>query len=300
MKTCLITGINSFTGPYICEAFKQQNYNIVGTVLSTIDFPNSNGFEVHKMNLLNYDDVNSVIAKTQPNIVIHLAGISFVINNNASRFYDVHVNGTRNLLAALVEHNVPISKIILASSGHVYGPTAIPSEKTPPKAMNDYAVSKIAMEYMSKTWADKLPIIIARPFNYTGVAQKEHFIIPKILSAFVNKISELQLGRTDIKRDFSDVRFIAQCYAALAKEGKIGEVYNLASGKSYSIHYLIEEFSRISGLNIIIKHNKSFVRSNEPHSITADNTKIMGLKKAPEHIPIEKTLRWMFEHANRS
>lgn len=296
MKTCLIIGINSFTGSYLSETLKKQGYNIVGTVWSAGDMKASHISQTYKMNLLNYDNVSDVIARVQPDIVIHLAGISFVLNDTASQFYDVHIMGTRNVLSALVKHKVAVSKVILASSSQVYGPATNPSETTPTAPMNDYAVSKLAMEYMAKTWSDQLPIIIARPFNCIGVGQAKHFAIPKILSAFVSKNPELHLGRTDVKKDFLDVRVVAKCYLALVEEGQVGETYNLASGQSHSINYLIEKLSCISGFNVTLKRDERFVRKNEPDRIVGDNRKIMSLKMTLAHIPIEETLQWMYNY----
>jgi len=300
MKTCLIIGVNSFTGFYVGEAFKKNGYNVVGTALSKSNEKCRNVSTIYKMNILNYDNISDVLQKVQPDIVVHFAGVSFVISDEVSQFYDVHIIGTRNLLAALAEHNIPVSKVILASSGQVYGHASHPAETTETLPVNDYAVSKLAMEYMAKLWSDKLPILITRPFNCVGIGQAEHFLVPKILSAFVSQRPEVELGQIDLARDFLDIRFAAECYLALAEEGQVGETYNISSGKSNSIAYIIKVLSYVSSFSVKIKQNIKFVRQNDPLSIAGDNSKIMKLKKAPKPIPLEETLKWMYYNANRN
>lgn len=80
--------------------------------------------------------------------------------------------------------------------------------------MNDYSVSKLAMEYLANIFP-KLPIIIARPFNYTGLGQSKKFLIPKIVDHVLHHASSIRLGNIEIERDWSDVRFIVQAHARL-------------------------------------------------------------------------------------
>ena len=297
MSTCLIFGINSFTGRYVSHVFQQYGYKVIGTVFSKVNRADFPGVDIHTTDLMDYVNVSCVIKKSNPDIVINLTGISFIINNDVSQFYDVHILGTRNILVSFVEHQIPVSKVILSSSAQVYGQAKYPDETTAATPLNDYAVSKLAMEHMARIWSDKFPIIITRPFNCIGVGQSENFLVSKILSSFVAKNSTIELGNIKVARDFIDIRSAAEYYYLLATEGVDGEIYNIASGESHSIECILDLFSQITSHQINVKFNSRFIRDNDPSRITANITKIISLPNSTQPVQFKDTLTWMIEDA---
>jgi nucleoside-diphosphate-sugar epimerase len=229
-------------------------------------------------------------------VVVHLAGIAFVAHNDADQMYRVNVVGTRNLLEALAAGSHKPSSVLLASSANIYGNADVPviDEHVPPSPANDYAVSKLAMETMARLWMDKLPITIARPFNYTGVGQTENFLLPKIVSHFRKDARRIELGNLAIARDFSDVRMVARCYRRLLAAAPAGEAFNVCSGYPHSLESLIDTMSDIAGYRIEVHVNPAFVRANEVLTLTGSNAKLAGVIGKIETTPLAETLRWMY------
>lgn len=164
MKKVLITAINSFTGKHLEKYFQKQGFEVVGTTSKTCDISKK-------------EDIISVLNKFRPNFIIHLAAISFTAHENNEDFYRINTIGTINLLDAILETDLKIQKILLSSSATVYGNQKLEvlDESLCPKPANHYGASKYAMECLTSGYFEKLPIIITRPFNYTGVGQAEHF-----------------------------------------------------------------------------------------------------------------------------
>jgi nucleoside-diphosphate-sugar epimerase len=291
-KRALITGLRGFTGYYMARELSAAGYHVHGTVLPG----EPTGPDIFAVDLLDRASVARAIEEVRPDVVVHLAGIAFVAHNDADQMYRVNVVGTRNLLEALAAGSHKPSSVLLASSANIYGNADVPviDEHVPPSPANDYAVSKLAMEYMARLWMDKLPITIARPFNYTGVGQSENFLLPKIVSHFRKEARRIELGNLAIARDFSDVRMVARCYRRLLAAAPAGEAFNVCSGYPHSLESLIDTMSDIAGYRIEVHVNPAFVRANEVLTLTGSNARLAGVIGDIAPAPLVETLRWMY------
>ena len=201
-----------------------------------------------------------------------------------------------NLLEAIAAASNAPRLVVLASSANVYGNAdggAI-TEDVKPAPANDYAVSKLAMEHMARLWADRLPIVMTRPFNYTGVGQSASFLIPKIVDHFRRRASDIELGNIRVWRDFSDVRSIAKAYVDLVERARPGAVFNLCSGRGYSLEEVLDLMSEIAGYRIRARVNPDYVRANEVQRLVGNGQRLAAVTDALPGIPFPETLRWMY------
>lgn len=294
MKRALITGINGFTGYYVAAELEQAGWDVWGIGSQASSDITAN---YRQVDILDQAALLKVLSEVSAQVVVHLAAIAFVAHHDADAFYQVNLVGTRNLLAALAAIPQKPDCVLLASSANIYGNSTegVLSETTPPNPANDYAVSKLAMEYMAKLWMDRLPIVIARPFNYTGVGQSDSFLLPKMVSHFQRKAKAIELGNLDVSRDFSDVRFVANAYRRLLETRPLGQTVNVCSGKATSLREVLELIQHISGQSIEVKVNPAFVRANEVKELCGDPTKLVSIIGDAKMPSLAETLRWMIE-----
>lgn len=271
-KRVLITGIGGFTGRHLKRHLESQGMKVYGTT-----YTSSSMEDTFPANITDATSMVEIINKVDPDYIIHLAAISFVGHGDAAEFYRVNVVGTENLLQSILKSNAKVKKIIIASSANIYGNTDVDliSEAMPPEPVNHYACSKMAMEKIVANYYDKLPIIITRPFNYTGVGQAEHFLVPKIVSHFKAKKKILMLGNLDVYRDFSSVDFVVNAYSKLLQSNIKSEIFNICSGSSYSLKQIVNQLEVLAGYKINITVNPAFVRADEVKKITGDNNKLL-------------------------
>ena len=235
-----------------------------------------------KANINDVDVLEAEIASLSPDYVIHLAGISFVASKDHEAFYRVHALGTGNLLKALIHLPTAPKKILLASSATVYGnssnPFSIETQALEP--VDHYDISKVAMEEMAKTYFERLPIVIARPFNYTGVGQKGDFLIPKLIRHFANQLPFIELGNLNVEREFNDVLTICSAYLNLLELGEPGEIYNVCTGQARSLQFVLDSLSELSGYCPEIRVNPDFVRASEVSRMCGNPKKLQDLLTA--------------------
>ncbi|QYE36745.1 GDP-mannose 4,6-dehydratase [Polymorphobacter sp. PAMC 29334] len=278
--------MSGFTGRYVENTLRSKGHEIVDPEIA------SPGFDLKER-----DSLVTAFAVAEPDAVIHLAAISFVGHGDPADFYRVNTVGTTNLLeAAAAARHVP-TKIILASSANIYGnsPLSPLTEVMPAAPVNHYACSKLAMELMARQWFDRLPILVTRPFNYTGVGQSPSFLIPKIVDHFRRRAEVVELGNLDVARDFSDVRDVAAAYARLLDSPVAGAIVNICSGRSYSLQWIVDSCAEITGHTIKIVTNPAFMRAEEVKMLTGSSAKLDAITGKMERHDFIGTLRWMLD-----
>lgn len=296
MKRVLITGLHGFTGRYLAAELEAHGWDVWG--LGHDAMPNAPRYR--QADLADPAALQAAVAEAAPDAVGHLAAIAYVGHGDANAFYQTNLIGTRNLLAALDGLEKKPECVLLASSANVYGNQGGElDESTPPQPANDYAASKLAMEHMARLWADKLPIVIARPFNYTGVGQAANFLLPKIVDHFRRKAEVIELGNLDVWRDFSDVRAVVEAYRRLLDARPAGETVNVCSGRTHSLREALEMAERISGHTLRVEVNPAFVRANEVKTLSGNPAKLCGLIGDWQSPPLEDTLRWMLKESGQ-
>ena len=193
----------------------------------------------------------------------------------------------------------PPRKVVVASSANIYGnaDAGLLTEAQPPAPANDYAVSKLAMEYAARLWVDKLPIVIARPFNYTGVGQSLQFVVPKIVDHFRRGARTIELGNIEVARDFSDVRDVAKSYRALVESAPVGSTVNLCSGRASALRTVISTLEELAGYRIDIRVNPAFVRASDVISLAGNPARLQELTGRTHDIALGETLAWMYTAA---
>lgn len=300
MSRILITGVDGFTGKHLSHFLMEGGHDVHG-IMRNPEGKNIDGkVIVHQAELSDKDRLAQVMDQVSPDKIVHLAAISFVAHGDADAIYNTNLIGTRNLIEAAVRSTGHISAILLASSANIYGNQDVGAidESIKPFPANDYSVSKLAMEYMADLYRDRIPLIIARPFNYTGVGQGGNFLIPKIIDHVQRRAPRIELGNIDIERDWSDVRMVIQAYARLLDTPEaVGQTVNVCSGRATNLRGLIALACDLAGHRMEIDVNPAFVRANEVRSLCGSNQRLRDLIGALPDYPIEETMKWMLAAA---
>lgn len=291
MNKVLITGMDSFTGMHLTSHLTKNGYDVYGTSLF------NTGTNKYQCDITHKDDIISVLKKVQPDYIIHLSGISFAAHGDNEDFYRVNTIGTINILDALIELGLQPQKIILASSATVYGNQGkeVLDESLCPAPANHYGASKYAMECLTKGYFTKLSIVITRPFNYTGIGQAEHFLIPKIVKHFKEEKQVIELGNIHVSREFNDVAYVCEVYKQLLECDTQGETVNICSGVGVKLLDIIDIMNELAGYNIEVRVNPAFVRKDEIKTLTGSTNKLFNMINKVESQEIKYLLDSMYK-----
>lgn len=291
----LITGVNGFVGPYLKNHLLDNDFKVYGTDISQgvdVDF---------KLDLLDKNKVEEIIKKIKPDLIFHLAAQSSVKLSFLQPDFTMKVNvqGTRNILQA-VKINVPYSKILVVSSADVYGVSKevplLESSKLNP--VSPYGESRVEQEKVALSYG--LNLVISRSFPHTGPGQRPFFVCSSIAKQIAEiergKEAILKVGDVTVKRDFSDVRDIVKAYLLALEKCKFNEIYNICSGRKYSIKQILDILLSFTNKKIQINVDSKRLRKKDIPILQGDNSKFVEATGWGPTIPIEKTLRDLLEY----
>ncbi|MCJ7790061.1 MAG: GDP-mannose 4,6-dehydratase [Candidatus Atribacteria bacterium] len=308
----LITGISGFAGSHLTEFLLSKGYKVCGTFFDKSTFSNLNGFidkiTLFQCDIRNYDNLKKIIGKVKPDEIYHLAAISFIPNslNNPKLTFDTNLYGTLNLYQTVIEQKVN-PKILFVGSADEYG---IVNENDLPikedcslRPVNPYSISKASADFLSYFYFKNyhLNIIQVRPFNHIGPRQSPEFVC----SSFAKQIAEIEkglkepiikVGNLESQRDFTDVKDMVRAYWLALQKGESGKVYNICSGKAFSIKEILDKLLNMSKKNIRVKQDPKRLRSSDIPILLGDSTKFKKQTKWKQVIPFEKTLRCILDY----
>ena len=284
----LIFGGNSFTAQHFAWS---SNHDCKFVSRSAMSTPMSSPDAI--------DDLSDLLLSFKPDVIINLISISTTTIKNSVRYVDANFETNKIILKSCSKSKIKLRKFINVSSAHVYGSVESSSidENTPVNPTSLYAKSKLMSELLSDFYKDEFPIIIARPFNYTGVGQNERdFFIPKLVSAVSNKLDCIALGNLDVVRDFSDVRDISRYYEGLIHLEDFSGPINLCSGRGYHLAQLVELVQEISGHNLRVQQAKQSLNLPPTKVQVGCNKKLTDLTSLGPEYSMAETIEWMLNH----
>lgn len=317
MTRILITGVNGFAGSHLARLLcKENKYEIFGIVslngeLNLIK-DLLNDIFIKSLDILDEKSLHDFIKLASPQYIYHFAAKISTQQSleNPVDIYKTNVWGTYNLLEAVKRINIR-SKILIASSSHVYGnvsKTTLPiTEDFPLKPITPYGVSKVVQELLAYQYAynnEMLQVVVSRAFNSTGPGEKEYLVC----SSIAKQIARIERGIADpvifvgdltCKRDIIDIRDMVKAYHILATidNGCKGDIYNICRGESYSIKDLMGILLTFSNKkNIVIKSDSSHMKKNDIRDQYGSNQKLKMLCGWQPSIPIEQTLFDLLEY----
>ncbi len=267
-------------------AFEEPPYRNLAAVADDVS--------IHRGDITSFEDVRAAIASSQPDVIVHLAGQA--VPSEAARdpvaAVRVNVLGTAAVIAAADQH--PGLTLVIASSAEVYGtPERSPvSEDAPIHPNNPYAATKVAAEALARELGDRATraVVILRPTNQIGPRQHPALAA----SAFAKQIAEAEAGRMapvvrhgslDARRDFLDVRDMADAYAR-----------NVGTGEAIGIDELLSTLLKEARVPVRAELDPDRVRPGVAPTLALDATRFRAATGWAPKVPLETSLRDLLDY----
>lgn len=295
----LVTGAGGFVGGHLLSVLHRAGHEVVGASLRPWTPPVP--VETVVLDVREADQVRKLLESCHPDGVIHLAAQASVRRSweASDETFAVNVGGASHVFEGL--EALPDTRVLLVGSAQEYGGGGLgrPLVETDPlQPHSPYGVSKVAQELVGALYRRHfgMQVVTARAFNHTGPGQSPEYAV----GAFCKQLAEiergerqprLQVGWLGSRRDYLDVRDVANAYRLLIEAGEPGEVYNVASGEAQRVGDLLDILLDAAGLTGVVEVvSEPSPRPGDPEVLVGDASKLReGLGWKPE-VPLVTSL----------
>lgn len=311
-KRALITGITGFVGSHLAELLLNEGLEVHGLTRFRSQTDNIEGIKgrllLKEGDLADAHSLRRVVREVRPDYIFHLGAQSFVPSSWASPAATMETNlvGSIHLFEAVREASIqPVIQIAGSSEeyGHVEREDLPITESTPLKPLSPYAVSKLAMDYLGYQYFRSygLRIIRTRAFNHEGPRRTDTFVT----SNFARQVAEIEagqrppviyVGNLEAERDYTDVRDVVRAYWLAVQHAEPGEVYNICSGKSYTIGAVLDMLLEMTDIEVEVKTDPERLRPSDVPVLVGDCSKFQAATGWAPRIPFEETMADLLDY----
>jgi GDP-4-dehydro-6-deoxy-D-mannose reductase len=233
--------------------------------------------------------LSEVLRSFRPQVLIHLA--SGLRDDPPDYLFRLNFEGTIHLVESIKESGIEVPRLIICSTGGVYGSAGVPIKESSSCMPADlYSASKLAAEHASRilTTQYEIPTMWARLFNLVGAGQDERHACGRFASTVAAILKKelppvIKVGRLDTTRDFVNVLDVADALELLSEKGTPGEVYNVGSGTESSIRSVLDTLLSLAGLEGSVKVEQTEHRVNDIARHFADIGRLRSLGFQPKY-----------------
>lgn len=294
MKKLLILGADGFLGRHIIDYVQTT----CKCEIIKADIHKDRPLRTDHLDITSYKDVFYFLNKTRPEIIVNSSGIFNPADYEL--MYKVNCLGSINIFESVLKIKKWSPKVFIIGSAAEYGQVkknALPvKESFPLSPLSHYGISKAAQTHNAIHYFGKgLRIYVGRVFNMIGDGLSDTFAP----SSFARQIAEIELGlRGDVikvgniesKRDFVDVSDVVKAVFAILKKGREGEIYNICSGRSYSLKDIINNLREISKAEFRVQTESTRVKPFDVPDIYGAYAKLKKDTGWCPAVPIESSL----------
>ena len=269
-KVALITGITGQDGALLAKYLLEKDYIVHGVKRrsSSIYTPRydsiyvdphikKSNFVLHYGDLTDYSSLYSIISKYKPNEIYNLGAQSHVQVSFEIPIYTNDVNATSTVALLEIIKNIDRKiKFYQASTSEMFGDNdSFLNENSDFKPQSPYAASKLYSYWLTRIYRQAYGLFASNGilFNHESPLRGENFVTQKVVSSAVKikqgKLKFMTLGNLYAKRDWGDAEeFVDGMWKIL--NYKKADDFILATGKTYTIKYFVEQTFKLLGIKI--------------------------------------------------